>query len=108
MVIKSLHEEDTLKAAVCYEIGKPLAVEEVSIDAPRHGEVKVKLAATAVCHSDIHVIKGEIPGKLPFIAGHESAGYIEEVGEGVASVKPGDPVVASLLISCGKCLYCRT
>ena len=97
-----------MKAAVCYEIGKPLVVEEVSIDAPRQGEVKVKLAATAVCHSDIHVIKGEIPGKLPFIAGHESAGYIEEVGEGVASVKPGDPVVASLLISCGKCLYCRT
>lgn len=97
-----------MKAAVCYEVNKPLVIEEVSIDPPKSGEVKVKMAATAVCHSDIHVIMGEIPGKLPFVAGHESAGYIEEVGKGVTSVKPGDPVVASLLISCGKCLYCRT
>jgi S-(hydroxymethyl)glutathione dehydrogenase/alcohol dehydrogenase len=108
LVLKSSYEEDTLKAAVCYEIGKPLVIEEVDIDTPRQDEVKVMLAATAVCHSDIHVVKGEIPGKLPFIAGHESAGYIEEVGGGVTSVKKGNPVVASLLISCGKCLYCRT
>lgn len=97
-----------MKAAVCYEIGKPLVVEEVDIKPPQKGEVKVKLAATAVCHSDIHVFLGEIPGEVPFIAGHESAGYIEEVGEGVDSVKPGDPVVASLLASCGKCFYCTT
>ncbi len=97
-----------MKAAVCYEFGKPLVVEEVDIEPPRKGEVKVRMAATAVCHSDIHVIRGDIPLPLPFIAGHESAGYIEEVGEGVTSVKLGDPVVASLLASCGKCLYCRT
>jgi S-(hydroxymethyl)glutathione dehydrogenase/alcohol dehydrogenase len=97
-----------MKAAVCYEFGKPLVVEEVKIDPPQQGEVKVKIAATAVCHSDIHFIRGELGGKPPCVAGHESAGYIEEVGPGVTSVKPGDPVVASLLGSCGKCLYCRT
>jgi NDMA-dependent alcohol dehydrogenase len=97
-----------LKAAVCYEVGKPLVVEEVNLDPPRQGEVKVKMAATAVCHSDIHCFKGELPGKLPFVAGHESAGYVEEVGKGVTTFKKGDPVVLSLLISCGKCKYCLT
>jgi NDMA-dependent alcohol dehydrogenase len=97
-----------VKAAVCYEFGKPLVIEEVTIDPPKIGEVKVKLAATAICHSDIHFIRGELGGNPPMIGGHESAGYIEEVGPGVTSVKPGDPVVVSLLVSCGKCLYCRT
>jgi S-(hydroxymethyl)glutathione dehydrogenase / alcohol dehydrogenase len=97
-----------LKAAVCYEHGKPLVIEDVNIDPPQAGEVKVKLAATAVCHSDIHLLKGEIPGQLPVIAGHESAGYVEEVGAGVSGVGPGDPVVVSLLVSCGKCHYCLT
>jgi S-(hydroxymethyl)glutathione dehydrogenase/alcohol dehydrogenase len=97
-----------LKAAVCYEAGKPLVVEDIDIKPPRKGEVKVRMEATAVCHSDIHVIKGELPEEMPCVAGHESAGYIEEVGEGVVSVKPGDPVVTSLLVSCGKCYYCVT
>ena len=97
-----------MKAAVCYEVGKPLVIEEVNIDPPGQGEVKVKLAATAVCHSDIHMFKGEIPGKLPVVGGHESAGYIEEVGKGVTTVKKGDTVVLSLLASCGKCRYCLT
>ncbi len=97
-----------MKAAVCYEYGKPLVIEEVDIDSPRQGEVKVKLAATAVCHSDIHVFKGELPGPLPFIGGHESAGYIEETGDGVKGVRCGDPVVLSLLKSCGVCINCRT
>ena len=97
-----------MKAAVCYEIGKPLVVEEVDLDPPKAGEVKVKLAATAVCHSDIHVFKGEIPGKFPTVGGHESAGYVEEVGKGVTGFKKGDPVVLSLLVSCGKCRYCLT
>ena len=95
-----------MKAAVCYEAGKPLVIEEIDIDTPRPGEVKVKMAATAVCHSDIHAIRGEIPQPLPSVPGHESAGYIEEVGEGVTSVKPGDTVVASLLAACGKCRFC--
>jgi S-(hydroxymethyl)glutathione dehydrogenase / alcohol dehydrogenase len=97
-----------LKAAVCYEVGKPLVVEEVDIDPPKQGEVKVKLAATAVCHSDIHLLKGELPGRLPVVAGHESSGYVEEVGKGVAGLKKGDAVILSLLASCGKCKYCLT
>jgi S-(hydroxymethyl)glutathione dehydrogenase/alcohol dehydrogenase len=95
-----------VKAAICYEYGKPLVVEEVTIDPPKQGEVKVKMAATAVCHSDIHAFKGELPMKLPFIGGHESAGYVEEVGKSVTGFKKGDHVVLSLLISCGKCKAC--
>ena len=95
-----------MKAAVCYEIAKPLVIEDVELAEPGKGEVKIRLAATAICHSDIHDWKGEMPGPTPFIGGHESAGYIEKVGAGVTSVKVGDPVVVSLLASCGKCYYC--
>lgn len=97
-----------MKAAVAYEYGKPLVVEELTMESPHKGEVKVKLAATAVCHSDIHFMSGDLPGPLPFVPGHESAGYIDEVGEGVTHVKKGDPVVVSLLRSCGECRYCKT
>lgn len=97
-----------MKAAVCYEFNKPLVIEDIKLDPPKQGEVKVKLAATAVCHSDIHIFKGDIPGKLPLVGGHESAGYVDEVGKGVSGLKPGDPVVLSLLASCGKCKYCLT
>lgn len=97
-----------MKAAVCYEFGKPLVLEEVELAATDKGQVRVRVAATAVCHSDVHDIKGELPGPLPFIGGHESAGHVEEVGAGVKSVKPGDPVVVSLLVSCGECYYCTS
>lgn len=95
-----------MKAAVCYEFGKPLVVEDVEIDPPRSGEVKVRVAATAVCHSDIHLLAGDWAGTLPLVAGHEAAGIVEEVGENVATVKVGDRVVVSLLRSCGTCLHC--
>ncbi|MBN1160324.1 MAG: alcohol dehydrogenase catalytic domain-containing protein [Dehalococcoidales bacterium] len=98
-----------MKAAVCYEFGKPLVIEEVILDPPGKGEVKIKLAAVAICHSDIHAIKGE-HGRppLPAIPGHEISGYVEEVGEGITYVKPGDPVVASIIPEgCGQCYYCR-
>jgi S-(hydroxymethyl)glutathione dehydrogenase/alcohol dehydrogenase len=97
-----------MKAAVCYEFSKPLVIEDVVLREPEKGEVKIRLAATAICHSDIHDWKGEMPGQVPFIAGHESAGRVEKVGTGVTSVKPGDSVVVSLLASCGKCYYCIT
>ena len=97
-----------MKAAVVYEFGKPLVIEDIVIDPPKKGEVKVRLATTAVCHSDIHFLRGELMGAGPAVAGHESSGYIEEVGEGVTSVKPGDPVVMTLIASCGHCLYCST
>ena len=95
-----------MKAAVCRAFGKPLVVEEINIESPRKDEIKVRLAATAICHSDIHILTGEGGGKTPMVAGHESAGYIEEVGEGVSYVKIGDPVVLSLLSNCGTCRYC--
>jgi len=98
--------EVAVKAAVCYEFNQPLIVEEVNLDSPGKGQVKVRVAATAICHSDIHDIKGELPGKLPFVGGHEPAGHVDEIGADVTSVKSGDPVVVSLLKSCGKCFYC--
>jgi len=97
-----------MKAAVCYEFNKPLVIEEVELREPGKGEVKIRLAATAVCHSDIHDMKGEMGGGVPFIGGHESAGYIDKVGEGVTYVKAGDPAVVSLLASCGSCYYCKS
>lgn len=95
-----------MKAAVCYEFGKPLVVEDVTLDPPKQGEVRVRIGATAICHSDIHVIRGELGGKTPLVPGHESAGWVDAVGEGVTLVKPGDQVVLSLLASCGRCVMC--
>ncbi len=97
-----------MKAAICYEVGKPLVVEDgVTVASPGKGEVKVRVAVTAVCHSDLHFISGEIPSPLPGLAGHETAGHVEEVGEGVTTLKKGDPVVIGTVTSgCGHCYYC--
>jgi S-(hydroxymethyl)glutathione dehydrogenase/alcohol dehydrogenase len=97
-----------MKAAVCYEYAKPLVIEDIDMAKPKKGEVRVRLAATAICHSDIHDIRGELPARLPCVAGHESAGYVDEVGPDVKNVKVGDPVVVTLLQSCGTCFYCIT
>jgi S-(hydroxymethyl)glutathione dehydrogenase / alcohol dehydrogenase len=97
-----------MKAAVCYEHGKTLKIDELVMEAPHKREVKVKLAATAVCHSDLHFMAGDLSCPLPFVPGHESAGHVAEIGEGVTNVKVGDPVVVSLLRSCGECRYCKT
>ena len=97
-----------MKAAVCREFGKPLTIEEMELEPPKDNEVKVRLTATAVCHSDISLLKGDIVfDPLPIVAGHESAGVVEEVGRQVSSVKPGDPVVVSDVKSCGECFNCR-
>ena len=97
-----------MKAAVCYEFGKPLVIEQIDIDPPKGTEVKVKIGATAVCHSDIHSIKGELGGGVPQVPGHESAGWVEQLGDKATQVKVGDEVVVSLLKSCGVCHFCRT
>lgn len=97
-----------MKAAVCYEFGKPLVIEEVELDPPQRGEVKVRMVATAICHSDIHALKGDWGGTVPVVVGHEAAGIVEEVGENVTLARPGDHVVVSLLRSCGRCFYCTT
>ena len=97
-----------MRAAICYEFGKPLVVEDdVICDSPGPGEVKVKVVATAVCRSDIHAIEGMLHGQTPGVAGHETAGIVEEIGEGVTRVKPGDPVcVIAGTVGCGMCANC--
>ena len=95
-----------MKAAVCYEFGKPLVIEEVVLDPPQANEVRVKLAACAICHSDILYMDGGWGGTLPAIYGHEAAGVVTEVGPGVTLANVGDPVVVTLIRSCGRCFYC--
>ena len=95
-----------MKAAVCREFGAPLTVEEARLDPPQMGEVTVKIAACAVCHSDITYMQGGWGGALPAVYGHEAAGIVETVGPGVAGIDPGDHVVVTLIRCCGSCHYC--
>ena len=95
-----------MKAAVCYEFGKPLVVEDVSLDPPQRQEVRVKLAACAICHSDIHSIEGAWGGWLPVVYGHEAAGIVVETGPDVTAINEEDRVVVSLIRSCGRCYFC--
>ena len=96
-----------MKAAICREFGKPLVIEDVELLPPRTGEVQVKLSACAICHSDILYAEGAWGGDLPAIFGHEAAGIVEKVGDGVKSVHPGDHVLVTLIRSCGNCHYCN-
>ncbi len=95
-----------MKAAVCREHGKPLVIENLALDEPKTGEVRVKIAACAICHSDIIYMDGGWGGELPAVYGHEASGIVERVGPGVSLVKPGDHVVVTLIRSCGHCFFC--
>ena len=95
-----------MKAAVCQKHGQPLVIEDLELDGPGPGEVRVKLAACAICHSDIHYVEGAWGGKLPILCGHEASGVVEEVGAGVTGVALDDHVVVTLIRSCGHCFYC--
>jgi S-(hydroxymethyl)glutathione dehydrogenase/alcohol dehydrogenase len=90
-------------AAILWEIGAEWSVEEIELDPPGPGEVQVKMAASGMCHSDEHLVTGDLPFALPIIGGHEGAGVIEEVGEGVSWLAPGDHVVFGFIPSCGRC-----
>jgi aryl-alcohol dehydrogenase len=94
------------KAAVVEGPGASFAVHDVSLDEPRPGEVLVRVVAVGLCHMDLGVQTGGIPFKLPGILGHEGAGVVEQVGEGVTKVAPGDKVLLSFT-SCGRCGSCR-
>jgi len=94
------------RAAVCRTFGKPLTIEEVELAEPGPGEIRVKMAACAICHSDIFYIDGSWGGELPAVYGHEAAGVIEAIGPGVKRLKVGDHVVATLIRSCGGCPSC--
>ena len=96
------------QAAVLWELGAPWSVEEIELDPPGPGEVLVKLAASGMCHSDEHVVTGDLPFQLPLIGGHEGAGVVEQVGEGVSWLAPGDHVVFGFVPSCGRCTSCST
>ena len=96
-----------MKAAVLYKPREPLVIEEVELDPPKHGEVLVKMAASGICHSDVHIYTGDSDALIPIVLGHEGAGIVQEVGEGVTRVKPGDHVVLTFLPSCGQCSWCH-
>ena len=96
------------KAAILWEVNTPWSVEEIELDPPKAGEVLVKIAASGMCHSDEHLVTGDLPFELPIIGGHEGAGVVEEVGENVSWLAPGDHVVFGFIPSCGRCPSCST
>ena len=94
-------------AAIARVAGQPLDIVELELDEPRAGEVRVRMVATGVCHTDALVRDQVLPTPLPVVLGHEGAGVVEAVGEGVATVRPGDHVVLGFN-SCGSCASCRS
>jgi S-(hydroxymethyl)glutathione dehydrogenase / alcohol dehydrogenase len=97
------------KGALVWDFNQPWSVEEIEIGDPRKGEVKVALEAAGMCHSDHHIVTGDIPvAAFPVLGGHEGAGVVVEVGEGVDDLVPGDHVAASFIPSCGVCRSCQS
>ena len=94
------------RAAVCRAFGAPLAIETIELSPPGPGEVLIKTAACAICHSDIFYMDGAWGGELPAVYGHEAAGVVEAAGPGVTRLRPGDHVVATLIRNCGVCPAC--
>lgn len=99
-----------MKAAVFYRAFEPVPIESVDVDEPRSREVLVRTVATGVCHSDLHLVDGDMqwPSSKPIVLGHEGAGIVEAVGDAVSSLRPGDHVVACLSGFCGVCPQCLT
>ena len=97
------------RAAVAWEAGKPLEIEEVDLEGPREGEVLVRNVASGVCHTDAFTLSGEDPeGIFPVILGHEGGAIVEEIGAGVTSVKVGDKVIPLYTPECGECSFCTS
>ncbi len=97
------------RAAIAWEAGKPLTIEEVDVEGPKKGEVLVRLVATGVCHTDAFTLSGADPeGIFPTILGHEGGAIVEETGPDVHSVKPGDHVIPLYTPECGECKFCRS
>src|SRR6476619_6531647 len=97
-----------IRAAVLEQFGSPLEVQAIELAEPKAGEVLVRLAACGVCHTDLYTASGAHPsGYAPTVLGHEGAGVVESVGEGVASVAPGDHVVTLFSPQCRECIHCR-
>ena len=108
------------RAAILHDVGGPWSIEEFELDPPRAGEVLVQMAAAGLCHSDDHILKGDmaapnevlramgLPTMFPTIGGHEGSGIVREVGDGVTDFEPGDHVVMSFVAVCGQCRWCAT
>ncbi|WP_139477840.1 S-(hydroxymethyl)glutathione dehydrogenase/class III alcohol dehydrogenase [Aeromonas veronii] len=97
------------KAAIAWGPGQPLSIEEVEVMPPQAGEVRVRIVATGVCHTDAFTLSGDDPeGVFPCILGHEGGGIVESVGEGVTSVKVGDHVIPLYTPECGECKFCKS
>lgn len=97
------------RAAVAFAAGEPLKIVEIDVAPPRKGEVLVKISHTGVCHTDAFTLSGDDPeGLFPCVLGHEGAGEVVEVGEGVTSLKPGDHVIPLYTAECGECLFCKS
>ncbi|MDW5378910.1 S-(hydroxymethyl)glutathione dehydrogenase/class III alcohol dehydrogenase [Halomonas sp. HP20-15] len=95
------------RAAIAWEAGKPLELTEIDVEGPRAGEVLVRIVATSVCHTDAYTLSGADPeGLFPSVLGHEGAGVVEEVGEGVTGLAPGDHVIPLYTAECGQCKFC--
>ncbi len=97
-----------MKAAIFRGINQPLTIEQIDVDRPNGREVLVRTAAAGVCHSDLHFIEGLWPFPPPAVLGHEAAGIVEEVGDQVTYLKPGDHVISCLSVFCGHCEQCLT
>lgn len=97
-----------MQAVVFTEPSAPLEFTDVDLAAPGPGEVRVKIAAAGVCHSDLHVKRGEWDAPTPLVMGHEGSGVVTELGDGVTSLAVGDHVVLSWVPPCGECRYCRS
>lgn len=96
------------KAAVMREAGKDWEIVELDLDGPKAGEVLLRFVAAGLCHSDEHVRTGDLPARLPVVGGHEGAAVVEDVGDGVTRLKPGDHVICSFLPVCGHCRFCAS
>jgi Zn-dependent alcohol dehydrogenase len=96
-----------MRAAICRGVGD-ISVEEIDEPTPRSGEIKIKIAAVGVCHTDLSIMTGHLPSPRPIVLGHEGAGAVVEVGPDVREFAIGDHVVCSIIGGCGRCGYCLT
>ncbi|WP_372529888.1 S-(hydroxymethyl)glutathione dehydrogenase/class III alcohol dehydrogenase [Thalassolituus sp.] len=104
-----MSETITCRAAIAWKAGEPLSIEEVQVAPPKAGEVRVKIVATGVCHTDAFTLSGDDPeGIFPAILGHEGGGIVESVGEGVTSVQVGDHVIPLYTAECRECKFCKS
>ena len=95
------------RAAVAWQAGQPLTIEELDLEGPRTGEVLVEVKATGICHTDDYTLSGADPeGLFPAVLGHEGAGIVQEVGAGVQSLRPGDHVIPLYTPECRECKFC--